>query len=87
MLSAGAQIQAIYKECNMSRVLTPPVRVSPRASAFSAGTAKLISTLLAQANTSSSYSQQWKKNTKSTNVEIPPPRYKGGGANTGSSKL
>jgi hypothetical protein len=37
MLSAGAHTQAIYKECNMSRALTPPVPVFPRALAFSAG--------------------------------------------------
>jgi hypothetical protein len=41
MLSAGAHTQAIYKECNMSRVQTPPVPVFPRASAFSAGTHKV----------------------------------------------
>jgi hypothetical protein len=48
------------------------------------GPTKLNTTLVAQANTSSSHSQQWKTNTKSTKVEILPPRYNGGGANTGS---
>jgi hypothetical protein len=56
--TAGAHTQAIYKECNMSRDQTPPVPVFPRASAFSAGTHKVKKHLLAQANTSNSYSQQ-----------------------------
>ncbi len=57
-------------------------RCFPRLRPSRQGPTKLNSTLLAQANTSSSYSQQW-NNTKSINVEILPPRYKGGGANTG----
>jgi hypothetical protein len=58
--------------------------VFPRASAFSAGTTKVKhSTLLAQANTSSSHTQPCSHRIHQQ-VQILPPKSKGGGANTGS---
>ena len=75
---------AIYSEFHMSRVQIPPVPVFPRASAFSAGTTKVKhSTLLAQANTSSSHTQPCSHRIHQQ-VQILPPKSKGGGANTGS---
>jgi hypothetical protein len=45
---------------------------------------KLNSTLLAKKQTQAIVTHSSEKNTKSSNVEILPPRNKGGGANTGS---
>jgi hypothetical protein len=82
MLSVRAFAHAIYSEFHFSRVQIPPVPVFPRASAFSAATTKVKqSTLLAQANTSSSHTQPCSHRIHQQ-VQILPPKSKKGEAPT-----